>query len=67
MKCSSLEKNCNYVIVEIVKKKIGLHVSLASNLAGRIPLQFYQRFLVLQFGGLVFLKHEIYNKQISTC
>ena len=26
-----------------------------SNLAGRIAFQFYQRFLVLQLGGLIFL------------
>ena len=31
----------------------------ASNLAGRIALQFYQRFLVLQLGGLIFVKHVI--------
>ena len=40
---------------------------LASNLAGRTALQFYQRFLVPQFSGLIFFKHEIYNKQIITC
>ena len=34
---------------------------------GRIALagrQFYQRFLVLQLGGLIFFKHVICNKQI---
>ena len=36
----------------------------ASNLAGRIALQFYRRFLVLQLGGLVFFKLVIWNKQI---
>ena len=39
---------------------------LASNLAGRIALQFYQRFLVLQLGGLIVFKHVICNKQIVT-
>ena len=40
----------------------------ASNLAGRIALQFYQRFLVLQLGGLInFFKHVICNKQVITC
>ena len=44
-----------------------------SNLAGRIPLagriglQFCQRFLVLQLGGLIFFKRVICNKQIITC
>ena len=33
-----------------------------SNLAGGIALQFYQRFVVLQLGGLIFLKHVICNK-----
>ena len=32
-----------------------------SNLAGRIALQFYQRFLVLQLGGLIILKHITCN------
>ena len=34
-----------------------------SNLAGRIALQFCQRFLVLQLGGLIFFKRVICNKQ----
>ena len=38
-----------------------------SNLAGRIALQFYQRFLVLQLGALIFFKRVICNKQIITC
>ena len=35
-------------------------------LAGRIALQFYQQLLVLQLGGLNFLKHVICHKQIIT-
>ena len=31
---------------------------------GRIALQFYQHFLVLQLGGLIFFKHVICSKQI---
>ena len=38
-----------------------------SNLAGRIAFQFYQRFLVIQLGGLIFFKHVICNRQIITC
>ena len=34
---------------------------------GGIALQFYQRFLVLQLGGLNFFKYVICNKQIITC
>ena len=34
---------------------------LASNLAGRIALQFYQRFLVLQLDRLISFKHVICN------
>ena len=30
-------------------------------LVGRIALQFYQRFLVLQLGGLIFSKHVMCN------
>ena len=41
--------------------------SLASNLAGRIALQFFQRFLVLQLSGLIFFKRVICNEQIITC
>ena len=33
--------------------------------AGRIALQFYQRFLVLQVGGLIFFKHVICSKTRS--
>ena len=36
-------------------------------LAGKIALQFCQRFLVLQLGGLIFLNRVICNKQIITC
>ena len=36
-------------------------------LAGRIALQFCQRFLVLQLGGLIFFERVICNKQIITC
>jgi len=56
-------------------RPIGLQVifwiladALRANLAGRIALQFYQRFLVLQLGGFIFFKHVICNKQIIiTC
>ena len=33
---------------------LSFSLRLASNLAGRIPSQFYERFLVLQLGGLIF-------------
>ena len=53
--------------------KLYFSLRLESNLAGRIalaggiPSQFYQRFLVLQLGGLIFFKYVICNKQILTC
>ena len=34
---------------------------MASNLAGRIALQFCQRFLVLQLGDLIFFNRVICN------
>ena len=44
-----------------------VHVRGRIALAGRIALQFYQRFLVLQLSGLIFFKHVISNKQIIAC
>ena len=47
---------------------IRLHVIFSWHLAlGRIAFQFYQHFLVLQLGGLIFFKPIICNKQIITC
>ena len=57
----------NQIDCNSLARPIGLHVILASNLAGRIALQFYQRFLVLHLGGLIFFKHVICNKQIISC
>ena len=58
--------DCNNLV-----RPIGLHVIFqlkpGVKLAGRIALQFYQRFLVLQLIGLIFFKHVICNKQIIIC
>ena len=66
-----IELNCpikKIVIIWLDQSGCTLYFSwrLASNLAGRIALQFYQRFLVLILGGLIFFKHVICNKQIIT-
>ena len=42
-------------------------VSCLSGLPYYMALQFYQRFVVVQLGGLIFFKHVICNNQIITC